>query len=438
MKRLFDITLSLIGLLIASPVMLLISILLRIDSRGDTFFSQKRLGKNGKIFEIHKFRKFPQNWGTKGAGVTTQNDVRMTSFGAFLERTKLDELPQLWNILKGEMSFVGPRPESTRYGALFEGEFEKLLDYTPGIFGPNQAEFRNESAMYPSDEDPEEFYKRELFPQKARNDIAYFANANFFSDLKWMFKSTVGTVVGIFDWQKIRRRYALAIITDFLFLQVAWFVAHLFRFDGFALSPANKEVYLTGSWLIPIVVLPLMLLFGCYRHPYRYFAVKDAIRLATVSMSSWFIAVFVQFGFFQRNFSIGIAILAILIFVCLLSLPRLYQREKWIRSHPLKKPERRKVLIYGAGKKGGALVKFLEQGFSNLEIVGFLDEDVDLRGRHINGVKVLGNWRDRKTIVSMYPISEIWAAEYNAIASNKSLEEWSAEINAEYKSVAEL
>ena len=152
-KRLLDIALSVTGLLIAAPVMLVIAIFIRIDSPGKVIFSQKRLGKNKNYFFIHKFRKFPDDWGTKGSGVTTQGDVRMTSVGAFLERTKLDELPQLWNILKGEMSFVGPRPESTRYEALFTDGYEKLLDFTPGIFGPNQVAFRNESEMYPADED---------------------------------------------------------------------------------------------------------------------------------------------------------------------------------------------------------------------------------------------------------------------------------------------
>jgi len=131
-------------------------------------------------------------------------------------------LPQLWNILKGEMSFVGPRPESLRYEDLFEGEFKQLLDYTPGIFGPNQVEFRNESAMYPADEDPEEFYKRELFPQKAKNDLAYFKEATIFSDIKWMFKSTLGTLLGAFNWQRIKRRYGLILGFDFILFQIAW------------------------------------------------------------------------------------------------------------------------------------------------------------------------------------------------------------------------
>jgi len=408
MKRLLDIVLSFIGLLVASPIMVLISVLLRLDSSGDTFFSQKRLGKGGKIFKIHKFRKFPQDWGTKGSGVTTQNDVRMTTFGAFLERTKLDELPQLWNILKGEMSFVGPRPESLRYEALFEGEFKHLLDYTPGIFGPNQVAFRNESAMYPADEDPEEFYKRELFPQKARNDLAYFANATIFSDISWMFKSTVGVLLGVFDWKRVVNRYGFIVLMDLVLFQIAWFLAHVFRFEGFNLSPANMDVYTTGCWLIPLVVLPLMMMGGVYRHPFRYFSVKDVKRLFVVSSTAWVIATFVQFGFFQRNLSVGIAMLSGVLFLSLLIMPRLFRRERWLREHPKVALEGRKALIIGADKKGTALVKFLEQGFSNISVVGYVDEDPNLHGRYINGAKVLGVWRDIDEIYERYSPSEVW------------------------------
>ncbi|OAD21195.1 bacterial sugar transferase, partial [Candidatus Thiomargarita nelsonii] len=118
-KRIIDLVFSLLGLLLAAPLMLLIALFIRMDSPGSVFFSQKRLGLKGRHFMVHKFRKFPSDWGSAGPGVTVAGDARMTKVGKFLERTKLDELPQLWNILLGEMSFVGPRPESLRYADLF-------------------------------------------------------------------------------------------------------------------------------------------------------------------------------------------------------------------------------------------------------------------------------------------------------------------------------
>ena len=125
----------------------------------------------------------------------------MTRIGAILERTKLDELPQLWNILKGEMSFVGPRPETLNHADLFAGKYRAILDYIPGLFGPNQVVFRNESKLYPSDEDPETYYRRVLFPQKAENDIRYFLKANCFTDIMWIIRGICATIANLPNWQ---------------------------------------------------------------------------------------------------------------------------------------------------------------------------------------------------------------------------------------------
>ena len=185
-KRFFDVSLALLLGVLLLPVILLVIGVVKVTSPGPVLFRQQRVGKGGQIFYINKFRKFPANWGTRGPGVTLEGDSRMTNVGQFLERTKLDEVPQLWNILIGEMSFVGPRPESLVFSHLYQGEYEAVLDYTPGLFGPNQTRFRNESTMYPAGEDPVEFYERELFPQKARADIEYFKDSTFWSDLRWM------------------------------------------------------------------------------------------------------------------------------------------------------------------------------------------------------------------------------------------------------------
>ena len=135
------------------------------------------------------------NWGDAGPGVTVNGDIRMTRLGRFLERTKLDELPQLWNILKGEMSFVGPRPESKRFAHLFNGEYKAVLRYVPGIFGPSQVQYRNEGMLYPPDEDPETYYCRVVFPEKAKLDTDYYNKAYFYSDIGWIIR---GITVSIF------------------------------------------------------------------------------------------------------------------------------------------------------------------------------------------------------------------------------------------------
>ena len=193
-KRTFDIALALTGLIIGAPLLGLVALAVWIDSPGPAIFAQERIGRHGKRFRMYKYRKFPVRM-KGGASVTVAGDARMTWVGAFIERTKLDELPQLWNVLKGDMSFVGPRPESPAYTSLFEGKYAKLLDYIPGIFGPSQVFYRNESELYPPGDAPDRFYREKLFPKKADLDLEYFARANMVSNMIWMARGPAFRVV---------------------------------------------------------------------------------------------------------------------------------------------------------------------------------------------------------------------------------------------------
>ena len=191
-RRVFDVVVSLVGLIVFAPLMLLVAFAIWFDSPGPIFFSQTRLGQNGRLFRLHKFRKFHHQLPANAAcAVTVKNDKRMTRVGAILERSKLDELPQLWNILKGEMSVVGPRPETLDFYDCFEGAYLRLLDHKPGIFGPNQVFFRNEGALYPESGDPQEFYRSVLFPLKARIDLSYFPQRKFLRDIAWMVRGVL-------------------------------------------------------------------------------------------------------------------------------------------------------------------------------------------------------------------------------------------------------
>lgn len=185
-KRACDIALATVALVVLSPAMLLVALAVRIETPGKILYRQVRLGQHGRRFWLFKFRKFPDTLKTQGPAVTQHEDARLTRVGRFLQRTKLDELPQFWNVLKGEMSMVGPRPESDRFADCFGGDYAEVLRYRPGLFGPSQVLFRNESAFFPKGRDPEEFYREVLFPAKARVDMAYFAKSNVMSDLRWL------------------------------------------------------------------------------------------------------------------------------------------------------------------------------------------------------------------------------------------------------------
>jgi lipopolysaccharide/colanic/teichoic acid biosynthesis glycosyltransferase len=182
LRRVFDVWAAVLGLLLTAPVMVLIPLAIRIETTGPIFFSQIRVGLHGRHFRLYKFRKFHDD-PTPGCTVTLKDDPRMTRVGWFLERMKLDELPQLWNVLIGDMSIVGPRPESLHFADCFTGRFRRVLEYTPGLFGPSQVMFRDESGLFPEDQDPVEFYRTVLFPAKANIDLSYFPHRTLLSDI---------------------------------------------------------------------------------------------------------------------------------------------------------------------------------------------------------------------------------------------------------------
>jgi lipopolysaccharide/colanic/teichoic acid biosynthesis glycosyltransferase len=184
--RVLDPIIATAGFVVFGPIMMLISLAIWICDGRPIIFSQVRLGQSGRHFRMYKFRKFHNQ--TSGCGVTVEGDHRLTRFGAVLARTKLDELPQLWNVLKGDMSIVGPRPESLTFSDCLTNSHLRVLDHKPGLFGPNQFYFRAEYSLYPNNDDPEQFYREVLFPLKAHIDIAYFPNRTFLEDTRWIIR----------------------------------------------------------------------------------------------------------------------------------------------------------------------------------------------------------------------------------------------------------
>lgn len=190
-RRTVDIVMASAGLLVFCPCMVLIALAIWLDGGRPILFSQVRLGRLGQHFRIYKFRKFNSECAS-GCGVTVSHDARFTRLGRFLGATKLDELPQLWNILRGDMTTVGPRPESLSFADCFTRDYRGVLEHKPGIFGPNQFYFRDEGSLYPEACDPEQFYREVLFPLKARIDLAYFPHRTLGADIGWIIRGALG------------------------------------------------------------------------------------------------------------------------------------------------------------------------------------------------------------------------------------------------------
>ena len=183
LKRIFDITLSLFGLIILLPFMLIIAILIKIDSKGSVFFKQIRVTKNGKEFKIFKYRTMRVG-SDKYSQITVGKDGRITKLGSFLRKYKLDEIPQLINVLIGDMSLVGPRPEVPKYVALYTDEQKEILKVRAGITDYASIEFSDENDLLASEEDPEKAYIEKIMPKKIELNKKYLSETSVLTDIK--------------------------------------------------------------------------------------------------------------------------------------------------------------------------------------------------------------------------------------------------------------
>ena len=189
--RLLDIVLSLLGLLFLLPIFLILAVWIKFDSQGSIFFRQIRVGKDGKDFRIYKFRTMIVNAEKMGIITIGERDPRITNSGYFLRKYKLDELPQLINVLKGEMSFVGPRPEVRKYVEMYNQEQLKILTVKPGITDYASIEYINEDEILGKSLDPEKTYIEEIMPQKIKYNMKYINNKTVIEYFKIIFLTII-------------------------------------------------------------------------------------------------------------------------------------------------------------------------------------------------------------------------------------------------------
>ena len=188
-KRLFDIVVSFLILLILSPVMLVLAIAIKLDSKGPVFYRQIRVGRYNKDFKIFKFRTMVQDADKKGLAITLNEDPRITRVGRLIRKCRLDEVSQLLNVLGGSMSFVGPRPEVRRYVEAYSPEGMATLLVRPGVTAPSSMVFKDEDKILNSGGDPEQIYVEQILPEKTRLNLEYVARLSFWKDIKIMFQT---------------------------------------------------------------------------------------------------------------------------------------------------------------------------------------------------------------------------------------------------------
>ncbi len=411
-KEIFDRTLAVIGLLVAAPMIALLGLLIKLESAGPVFFKHLRVGRNGRLFRMYKFRKMPHRVNA-GPKISPKHDPRLTRVGKVMDRLKLDEIPQLFNILKGDMSFVGPRPEIPEIVDLYNLEQRKVLTVKPGLVGPNQIVWRNEKNLLPDNvSDIEIYYVEHILPEKLARDLRYVEETNFFLDLKYLVLAFGAT---IFEPLKpihfIRRqreifRLALDLGLCLLAFAAALLIKYELQISASLLRQALDVLPILFFWQMTAFVF-----LDVYQQVWKYVSRADLLVIMKAVLFAAALTAAIIYPVWRLKFPVSVLILYAVLSISFLGGVRLVQGYlKPERVHANGRPKK-KIMIYGANAEGELLLRRI---FANLGPggcpIGFLDSDPQKRGDKIHGLPVMGNFSDLPLLKELYGVEEIYIA----------------------------
>ncbi len=410
-RRGMDIIVAFFGLIILSPLFLYVAIRLKRDSPGPVFFRGLRVGRYGKNFGILKFRSMYENEKSyNGSRVTAAGDVRITPFGKYLRDTKLNELPQLWNVLVGEMSLVGPRPEDPSIASQWPEDVRKLiLSVRPGVTSPASVIYRGEEQLLQGS-DPMEQYFQSVLPSKLRLDQLYVRNRNLLTDIDVIFWTAIALLPALRSRQIGETRLFWGPIATFTSRYISWFLIDtLVAFTAAFLSeliwrtslPLNLGLRnaILVALLFGVLFSLINTLLGLNRVTWSRAAAGDAITLAfSVAFSTAGLVLLKVNLLEDQILPIGVIIstgvLSLIGFVAVRYRERLITgaASRWVRARGVANTIAERVLIVGAGDNGEMALWMLNR--PNLarafRVVGILDDDPRKQGTTVNGVQVIG------------------------------------------------
>lgn len=429
-KRMYDLFFSFCGLMVLCPLFLLIAVLIRISDGGDIFYRQLRIGLLGRPFRICKFRSMVSSADQAGPAITKDGDARITMIGRILRKTKLDELPQLWNVLKGEMSLVGPRPEVPRYVERYTLEQREILRCKPGITDLASLCFRDEETLLGNANNVEAFYIRHCIPRKLRLNQEYVARANLLSDT-WIILQTICPY-----WVGVLVTYGILLAASF---GLAYGL--IYDFAPLAMSPLQ-------FWRELALVLALQL--GCltWRRQCRgllsYFSFPDlrqvgtALGLAAIGLLALWIA---GASVPPRNVILVNALLSFALLSGFRGLLRGWrERSEGEEDTPANPPAR--VGIIGAGTTGAQVaLEIIARKNCGRVAVAFFDDDFQKWQKRIHDVPVVGmpeclleGWADKldEVVIAMPEAPSDRIVEINQLLNKADLKFYSVSGSARF------
>jgi FlaA1/EpsC-like NDP-sugar epimerase/lipopolysaccharide/colanic/teichoic acid biosynthesis glycosyltransferase len=427
LKRFIDLVLGFVAIVLSAPVVAIVAAAVAVDSTGPVIYGARRVGRKGREFTMWKFRTMARGADQVGPAVTAAYDFRVTRVGGFLRRTKLDELPQLVNVLAGDMSLVGPRPEAPGYVDQWTAEERELLRFRPGVTGPTQLAYIHEEELLYGDADA--VYQAELLHAKLALDLEYVRGFSIRADLRILWKTFVAILsAGSRRSNRPRRRYTLGerlasarlwpMVVDGSLAALAAALAVGLRIDRNNLFAAVATYWV----LVPLaaIVRPVgFLIAGAYLRVWRYPTLADAalvvssLAIGSVVMTIVVFVVLQPWAFpgtvgFPRSAIVIEFVISLLVLGGIRFASRIRQEGLDVTDAALDAGPPRPVLIYGAGEAGAHLVREMRRNRSlRLEPVAFLDDDPEKRGQQIYGLEVVGGAEDLPGTVAEREVAEV-------------------------------
>lgn len=397
MKRAFDLCFSLLALAAAAPLLLAAALLIKLTSRGPVLFRQERIGRGGRPFVILKLRTMVHDAADRGPGISGRGDPRETRIGRLLRITKMDELPQLLNILRGEMSVVGPRPEIGRIVATYTAEQRQVLAVRPGLVGPAQILGRDEAEMMPESlTDVESYYTNCLLPDKLEIDLEYAARPRLLNDLRWIWRGIKATLGCCIRPLRLTRRasWPTLFYLDMTLVAFCYLLAYVLRFEW--MIPEWEWVNLARTLPVVITVRAVCFIaFHLYRSLYKYIGLPDLLQVLRAVLYSSMASVILIFFIGWRDVSRSVFLIDFVLLLAAMAGVRLFLRLQSEKEPPRDYSQAKRVLVIGAGEVGEMLAREQNRNGHNFQVVGFIDDNPVKIGTTLHGLPVLG---DRKAI----------------------------------------
>lgn len=417
-KRAVDVLAAALGLLLLAPLLGLIALAVKLDSRGPVFFRQERVGLGGERFRMFKFRTMVVDAEARGLQITVAGDARITRVGRFLRRHKLDELPQLIDVLRGTMSLVGPRPEVPRYVQRYPEHLrERVLSVRPGVTDIASLRFGREAELLAKAPNPERHYVEVILPEKLRVAADYLENATLASDLRLVGLTLRTVFVPPLPLRKVRsimnhpslwkrvagaleaahaRRGLLAVACDALLVLGCWHLTYLFRMGFERWQPARPSYDDAVSLGVTALYLVALWAMGARRSLWQFFAFDDFRRLALACGIAGVVGAAAVM--FAQLSAVPRAVLVLHPLFCLLALgmARMVFRLLWEHAHAMlgeADGEHRYAVVLGAGEVGRRVLAGLHQRHG-WHVLKMFDDRSELQGLRIAGVPVAGPLAD--------------------------------------------